>query len=137
MPRRRKERKEDRGCTAMSRHWREQLDPMVHAEKMTVDVGGAPVEPPRDRLITKWVYFVEVASFTFQFHSLEDIQICLDFVRQKIHPTSRRPDVWLEHYWQRWFEKLPQWLFEESKRVKVVAALERAVREFVDRSPLA
>jgi len=100
---------------------------------MTTGPGGIPAEPPRDRLIAKWVYFVEVASFTFQFHSLEQIQICLRFFREKLHPTSRRPDVRLEHYWQRWFEKLPQWLFEEPKRVKVVAALERAMNDFGER----
>jgi hypothetical protein len=116
----------------MSRHWREQLDPSRHADQMTVHVGGFPVEPPRDRLITKWVYFVDVASFTFQFHSLDQLRECLEFFRQKVHRTSRQPDVYLEHYWQRWFEKLPQWLFEESKRVKVVAALELAAKDFGD-----
>jgi hypothetical protein len=116
----------------MSRHWREQLDPSRHADQMTVHVGGFPVEPPRDRLITKRVYFVDVASFTFQFHSLDQLRECLEFFRQKVHRTSRQPDVYLEHYWQRWFEKLPQWLFEESKRVKVVAALELAAKDFGD-----
>lgn len=97
---------------------------------MTVGVGGSPVEPPRDRLIEKWVFFVDVASFTFQFHSLEQLRQCHEFFTHKIHPTSRRPDVRLEHYWQQWFEKLPQWLFEESRRVKVIAALERAAEDF-------
>jgi hypothetical protein len=93
-------------------------------------IGGAPIDAPRDRLIERWVYFVEVASFTFQFESLAHLNECLQFFRQKLHPTSRQPDVWLEHYWQRWFERLPQWLFEEPKRVKVVAALERAAKDF-------
>lgn len=114
----------------MSRHWREQLDAARHADQMTIHVGGFQVDPPRDRLIEKWVYFVDLASFTFQFQSLDQLQQCLQFFRQKIHPTSRRPDVRLEHYWQSWFERLPQWLFEESKRLKVVAALERAAEDF-------
>lgn len=117
-------------CPAMSRHWREQLDPARHADQMTIHIGGFPVDPPRDRLIEKWVYFVDVASFTFQFQSLDQLQQCLEFFKQKIHPTSRQPDVHLEHYWQRWFEKLPQWLFEESKRTKVITALEQAAKDF-------
>ena len=99
---------------------------------MTGHVGGFPVDPPPDRLIAKWVYFVEVASFTFQFQSLDQLRECLEFFNRKVHPTSRQPNVYLEHYWQRWFEKLPQWLFEEPRRVKVVAALERAAKDFGD-----
>jgi hypothetical protein len=30
------------------------------------------------------------------------------------------------------FEKLPQWLFEESRRFKVITALERAAKDFGD-----
>jgi hypothetical protein len=116
----------------MSRHWIERLDPTRHADQMTIHVRGFPVDPPRDGLIEKWVYFVEVASFTFQFQSVDQLRQCLDFFKQKIHPTSRQPEVDLEHYWQRWFEKLPQWLFEESKRVKVITALERAATDFGD-----
>jgi hypothetical protein len=97
---------------------------------MTCDVGGAPVDGPRDRLIEKWVYFVEVASFTFQFQSLDQLRLCLKFFEQKVHPSSRRPEIYLEHYWQRWFERLPQWLFEEAKRAKVITALERAAKDF-------
>lgn len=116
--------------SGMSRHWREKLDPARHADQMTIHVGGSPVEPPRDALIEKWVYFVEVASFTFQFHSLDQLRECLEFFKQRIHRTSRQPDIWLEHYWQRWFEKLPRRLFKEPKRVKVVAALEAAACDF-------
>jgi len=53
---------------------------------MTIHVGGLPVDPPRDRLIEKWVYFVDVASFTFQFQSLDQLRQCLEFFKQKIHP---------------------------------------------------
>lgn len=97
---------------------------------MTVHVGGLWSKRPSDRLIEKWGYFVDVASFTFEFQSLDQLRECLIFFRQKIHASSRQPDVKLEHCWQRWFEKLPLWLFEEPKRVKVLAALERAHEEF-------
>jgi hypothetical protein len=71
-----------------------------------------------------------VASFTFQFQSIDQLRQCPEFFTQKLHPSSRQPDVWLEHYWHRWFEKLPQWLFEESKGAKVITALERAAKDF-------
>jgi hypothetical protein len=116
----------------MSRHWREQFDPARHADHRTRQIGGASIEPPADRLVERWVYFVEVASFTFQFESLRHLRHCLEFFRQKLHPSSRLPDVSLEHYWQRWYERLPQWLFEEPKRLKVIAALERAAKDFDD-----
>lgn len=114
----------------MSRHWREQLDPNRHSDHMNTRIGGLPVDPPRDRLVEKWVYFVEVTSFTFQFQSVDQLQQCLEYFKQKIHPTSRLHGVDLEHHWQRWFERLPQWLFEESKRVKVVTALQYAAKDF-------
>ena len=52
------------------------------------------------------------------------------FFRQKLHPSSREPGVRFEHYWQKWNERLPQWLFDEPKRIKVVRALERAEAAF-------
>ena len=82
---------------------------------MSIHIGGLPLQPPRDPLIRTWVYFVDVAAFTFQFQSLAQMNECLEFFRQKIHPTSIQPDVTLEHYWQRWYERLPRWLFEEPK----------------------
>ena len=36
----------------------------------------------------------------------------------------------LEHYWQRWFERLPRWLSEEPRRARVVSALSRALEAF-------
>lgn len=115
----------------MARIWKERFDPVKHADHMrTTHIGGSPVEPVRDRLIEREVYFVAVSGFTFQFHSFDQIDEALTYFRQRIHPTSRQPDVALEHYWQRWYERLPQWLFEEPKRLRVVAALERAADRF-------
>jgi hypothetical protein len=96
----------------------------------TTWLGGIPAKPPSDPLVERWAYFVDVCSFTFQFRSIDQLRKCLQFFEQPIRPTSRLPNVTLEHYWQRWHERLPQWLFSEPKRQKVVRALERAVREF-------
>jgi hypothetical protein len=110
------------------RLWRERPNPSVHRDFMSSShVGGLP---PRDNPLTGWVYFVEVCSFQFQFHSLEQIQECLDYFKQKVHPSTRKPHDGLEHYWQAWYERLPQWLFANSKRQKVVKALEKALVEF-------
>jgi hypothetical protein len=115
----------------MARIWKERLDPDKHVDYMrTTHIGGFTVEAVRDRLIERDVYFVEVCGFTFQFQSLDQITEALAYFRQKTHPSSREPGVTLEHYWQRWYERLPQWLFEEPKRLRVVAALERAAETF-------
>lgn len=115
----------------MARIWKERLDPNKHREYLdTTWVGGLPPQPAKDNLLVSWVYFVEVCSFTFQFHSIEQIERCLTYFSQKTHPSSRLPNCDLEHYWQRWFERLPLWLSEEPKRQKVLKALRKALDEF-------
>ena len=101
----------------MSRHWIEKLDTDKHCDYMQdQSVCGRRPDPPRDNLLVPSVYFVQVCSFTFQFHRMEDIHHCLDYFKIKIHPSDREPNVDLEHYWQPWYQRLPQRLFEESKR---------------------
>jgi hypothetical protein len=115
----------------VARWWSEPLDPERHRDFMsTCHIGGMPIEPPRDRLIEQRVFFVEAAGFTFQFASLEQLRATLGYFEQRIRASSRRPDVTLEHYWQRWFERLPQWLSEEPRRVRVASALSRALQAF-------
>jgi hypothetical protein len=115
----------------VSRHWKEKLDPDKHRDFMsTTYIGGVSVENEGDNLVPKWVFFVAVAGFTFQFASLEQIQVCIDWFAEKIHPSSRTPDITREHYWQHWYERLPQWLFEEPKRQKVIKALRTALQDF-------
>ena len=77
------------------------------------------------------VCLVDVCGFQFIFHSLMQVELCIDYYSRSIQPTSRLP-VHTENlggdHWetQRWFEKLPIFLLEKSKRVKVVAALQQA-----------
>jgi hypothetical protein len=99
---------------------------------------GCDVEDnPNPALIPKWVYCVTVCSFTFEFHSINQINACLKYFSQKVRPSTRIPekDLWKyggDHWeMQRWFERLPQRLLQESKRLKVVKALERALSEFI------
>jgi hypothetical protein len=79
-------------------------------------------------LIPYDVYFVTVCFFTFEFHSIEQIEACLEYYSQKIHPSSRVSLDGGEHWeYQRWFDKLPMYLLEEPKRREVVKALKEAV----------
>lgn len=117
----------------MARFWKELLDVERHTDHMsTLAVGGNPVARPADNIVERWVYFVEVCSFTFQFVSLKQIEECLFTSSQKIHPSSIEPNVTLEHYWQSWEQRIPLWLFEEPRRQKIVNALQRALIEFTD-----
>lgn len=81
------------------------------------------------------VCIVEVCGFQFIFHSVMQIELCIDYYSREVRPSSRLP-VYTENlggdHWetQRWFEKLPLYLLEKSKRPKVVAALERAMIEY-------
>lgn len=118
----------------MPRHWKERLNREKHRDYMKgAGVGGYPIKPSKDNLILKYVYFVDVVGFTFQFSSVTQINEALKYFKQKIHTSTIQPEVFLEHYWQRWFERLPKGLLKEAKRNKIVKALEKAVAEF-DRS---
>ena len=113
----------------MPRHWIEPLDPDRHVDFMSsTHVGGRPADCARSD--SKDVFFVAVSGFTFQFANLDQLRECLDWFRTKTHPSSRLPDVTLEHYWQRWHERLPKGITKEPKRQKVVKALENALTDF-------
>ena len=94
------------------------------------DAGGIPVKAVHDNLIEKWVYFVRAASFTFQFQTVVQIEEAKDYFSKKVHQAGRKPNHGLEHYWQRWFERLPPGLQNEAKRNKILKALEQAIDEF-------
>lgn len=86
-------------------------------------------------LIPYSVCLVTVKGFTFIFHSVEQIRVCLDYYQRKVHASSRLP-VYTEclggDHWecQRWFERLPQFLVEEKTRNAVVSTLEQAIDEY-------
>jgi hypothetical protein len=123
----------------MARIWKEAFDSVKH--------GGLPdalpdaVEPLRRHwtaptLVSHDVVFVSVCSFTFRFYSRQQLERVLNYYEQKIVPSSREP----ESMWglrggdhgeaERWFERLPLFLREEPKRLKVVKALRDALKMF-------
>ena len=116
----------------MARIWKEKFDAAKHRDFMTgyQDAGGVLSDSPRDNLVRKWVYFVRVVSFTFQFHSLDQIEAARDYFSKTVHPARREAGHDLEHYWQRWFERLPPGLQGGTKRPKILKALEEALGTF-------
>ena len=113
----------------MAKAWKEKRNPLLHHNQMW-DEYPVPVNS-RGHVTEPWIYFVRVCSFTFEFHSIKQIEACLEYYSQKIHPSSRlnigSADAWEA---QRWFERLPMYLLEEPKRQKVVKALCSALGEF-------
>jgi len=93
------------------------------------------------------VWFVKVCGFTFSFHNLDQLNACLSYYSSKTHPSSIiSSDVlaaglgedWRElRGWEieRWFERLPMFLLESAKSVKVIKALERAKQEWERETP--
>jgi hypothetical protein len=95
--------------------------------------------PRNSTLVRTDEIVVRVASFAFRFGSIKQLRQCLEFFERKIHPSSRIPskklsiefgDDWRKlRSWEieRWFERLPMYLFEKRRREKVGKALRRAL----------
>jgi len=125
----------------MAKIWSEKYDPKRHRDKMrdASRIPGVPTEqywraPTLQRYL---VYFVRVCGFTFEFHSIEQLEVCLEFFSQKVRPSSMirfsesdRRIHWLHWVCQRWFERLPMKLLEERRRVRIVPALKKALAQF-------
>ena len=129
----------------MATIWSETFDPRKHSDAMW-PIPGVP-EGDKWRtasLQTHVVYFVRVCSFTFKFHSIQQLEECLRFFSQKIRPSGRRdvhdfdPDPGLIHSLsQKWHERLPMYLLEERRRVPIFRALTQALQEFSNEKPVA
>jgi hypothetical protein len=116
----------------MARHWREKRDETRHTDWMsTTHIGGVPAEKPTVSLIETWSYFVEVCGFRFEFVALDQLRECLAFFTVKHHGPNRLPEVSVEHYWQRWYERLPSGMLASTKREKIAKALRSALADFV------
>ena len=112
----------------MAKIWKEEFDPRRHQNQMNAI--SAPRQA-KDNLVPQWVYFVRVCSFTFEFHSVAQINQCLEYYNRKLHPSSRLDISGADHWeMQRWFERLPMYLSEEPKRERVVKALAAALEQF-------
>lgn len=86
-------------------------------------------------LVPYKVCLVTVKRFTFEFHSVAQIRVCLDYYSREHHHSSKLP-VYTENLGgdhtetQRWFDRLPQQLLNKHNRPAVIKALERAILEY-------
>lgn len=127
----------------MAQIWIETFDPKRHSDKMR-DVSHLPgvpgVEYRSAPTLQRYpVYFVRACGFTFEFHSLKQLEVCLEFFSQKVRPSSMirfsesdRRIHWLHWVCQRWFERLPMQLLEERRRIRIVPALMTALEQFAN-----
>jgi hypothetical protein len=107
--------------------WTERFRPGHHAVPFEYR-GSADKHWRASGLIPKHVLLVKVVSFTFQFVTVRQLRDCIAYFASKIHPSSRLSIGAADHWEvQRWFECLPMYLLEESKRKKVVKALNQAL----------
>jgi hypothetical protein len=114
----------------MAKIWRERLDPGRHRDFMSgaQDAGGIAIDPGAS---DGWVYLVRECDFTFQFANTEQIRQALAYFSEDVHSPNLVSGIYLEHYWQLWFERLPPGLSGGSKRTRIAKALRRAVDQFV------
>lgn len=81
--------------------------------------------------INKWIYHVYVCRFTFVFFSLTDIPEYIKYYSTKILPTRRLNLPHINHdMTQTRFNRLPLYLRANSKRPRVVKALQSALADF-------
>lgn len=115
----------------MAQIWSEPFDGLKHRDQMPGVASSTSDHSRAPTLLQRRVFFVRVCSFTFQFHSLQQIQACLGYYNRKIQPSSRC-DIGAMDHWEceRWLEKLPLFLREEPKRQRVIKALHNALKVF-------
>jgi hypothetical protein len=76
----------------MAQIWTETYDPKKHSDEMHdfTRIPGVPAEQyMRAPTLQRYaVYFVRVCGFTFQFHSLEQLKVCLKARRGSVLPLG-------------------------------------------------
>ncbi len=95
--------------------------------RLTDDYGRQMNKSP----INKWIYHVYVCRFTFAFFSLEDIPAYIRYYSTKILPSRIWDAPHIDHdARQTTFNRLPLYLRDNSKRLRVVNALRVALADF-------
>ena len=125
----------------MSRHWKE-----PYLREKAIEIGIKELE---GCVVTCWdeqgrdyanysrfrapeqIFYVEVCGFTFAFYSMHMMKLYLEFYSQKILPSRCRDTPHVNHdLRQTEFMRLPLYLREEPKRLKVIKALTKAMADF-------
>ena len=97
-------------------------------------IGGFPLQSPRDNLLEAWIYIIEAAGIRLEFIDEDQIREAASYFSQKLHGSSMRPGVTLEHYWQSWFERLPKGAHNHRTQEKLLSALESLLNGITDAS---
>jgi hypothetical protein len=110
--------------------WKEPFDSSRHQDKMDAARHLEYAADPHRSVRTHWVYFAEVAGFTFEFMSLDQVRECLHYFEQRLHPSSR-VSVGAADHWevQRWYERVPGHLKSDRNRPDVVRSLGALLQE--------
>lgn len=110
--------------------WKEPFDASRHEDRMDSSKHRDYAADPHDSVRTHWVYFAEVAGFTFEFMSLDQVRECLLHFEQRLHPSSRM-DIGSADHWevQRWYERIPGHLKSDRDRPDVVRTLKALLLE--------
>lgn len=123
----------------MKRHWieytetwtRGPMTPWVHVESPSDPMQMTPPAPTPISGKGYPVYYVEVDGFTFQFASLDEVQVCIDVLGRKLLPNTLRlardrgldPDG-------HWLRKMPEHTRPWRYREKAVKYLQKAWAAF-------
>jgi hypothetical protein len=111
----------------MPRYWKEPYTGARYGDRLPNTLAA-----PARGLVRQELICVSVCSFTFKFYGADEIREYVAFFEKKTHPSSTIPipegaDSFLRWHSQRWYERLPMYLQQEGKRVKVLKALRKAL----------
>ena len=107
----------------MARVWTEEIDIEKHRDYMsTFTVGGEPITPEAAKKINK-VYFLQQGSIVLQFISYDQLLQMEEYLTQKVHPSTRKFNNGLEHYWQSWEERLPKGMHKLKTKKSILKSI--------------
>jgi hypothetical protein len=110
--------------------WKEPFDSDRHQDRMDSVGHRAYAADPHGSIRTHWIYFAKVASFTFEFMSLDQVRECLVYFEQRLHPSSRVSPGGADHWEvQRWYDRLPGHLKSDRDRPDVIRSLKALLRD--------
>jgi len=113
----------------MSKHWIETSPFPSHK----LPIGALQGLPDHEGDVRE-IYFIEVCGFTFEFYSIQQIQVASEWFSAKVHKSTRMKDEPFlkaeRDILQRWHERLPAEIKKGSKRERVVKALNKAVAAY-------
>jgi len=93
------------------------------------DETGIVIRAPKDRLIEKWVYFLEIFNFRFTFASIDQIKEAKAYFERKTHPSNRdfRPN---EHFWNPWYCRLPKGFMKATRKKQITKELTKMLQKW-------